>query len=160
MNTLLKIGAILIIIIIVGLFIELHYNKHHACMVFVAPTKYVVIDGSKLGLDQDAYVYNTQNVKKETMMRKLKHPEKYVEKKVHKHLSRKISKPFDESYNEIRESYGERMPISFMYKTAVNIADLARDLTSGGDDDSPFRLLIPSGSKHTAFVDEDNIYVQ
>lgn len=148
-------------IIIIALFIELSYNKKHAKMVFLLPDKYIIIKGAELGLDDDVLIYNADEMKRSEVYKHIQRKKRhlYYEKPIEEHLSRKMSKPFDSAVNDTKENYVENMPVSFIYKTAVNVVDFTRDLTTGKNESTPYRMLLSRDSKINAFIDRGNIYV-
>lgn len=154
--------VIVFVIIIILLFIELNYNKNHALMVFVAPEKVLVIKGKTIGEKDDVVIYNSQNCSTTEAINKLPKYKRnnYHEQKICSHISKKITKPFDESFTELKESFGENMPVSFVYKTALNIVDLARDLTTPNPSESIYKMLVSNNQKHMAFIDNNNIYLK
>ena len=149
-------------IVVVGLFIELCYNESHATCVVLAPETLIVIKAKELKQKNDIVIYNTKNTSVHEAMTKIPKSKqsKYHEQKIERHLSKKISEPFNNSYNEIKQSYAESMPVSFIYKTALSVVDVAHDLTTGANNESSYRMLVANEEKHTAFLDGANIYIK
>lgn len=154
--------VIVIIIIIVGLFIELSYNKSHASHVFLAPSTLTVIKAKNIGITDDIILYNSETTSlKEALAKIPKYKQsKYIEQKIDSHISRKFIKPFNESYGELKENFGNGMPVSLVYKTAVNIADITHGITSNLNKSTPFKMLVPREFKWQAFIDNNNIYIK
>ena len=154
-------ATIVFLIIIIGLFIELGYNKNHAELVFVAPERMVVIKGKRFHEKDDIIIYNTEMCTLNEAMEKVAKSKRsnYRNKKITKHLCKKLSKPFDQSYQELKNTYAESMPVSFIYKTATSVVDLAHNLVSNADEETPYCMLISNNSKRIAFFDEGNVYI-
>ena len=154
--------CIVFVIVVVGLFLELSYNKNHATMVFVVPQRLIVIKAKELKCDDDVIVYNSKEVSLDEALKKVPKSKRgrYMEQPIETHLSRKISKPFNDSYNDIKEGFGGSMPVSLVLKAATGIADLTHSLTSESDNSTPYRLLSSNEHKWTAFIDENNVYLK
>lgn len=154
--------CVVFLIIIIGLFLECSYNKSHAQIVFIAPERIVVINAKELKCKDDIVVYNSEKVTLEQAMRKIPKDKrsKYIEVPIEAHLSKRISKPFNDSYKEMKEGYGQEMPVSFILKTAVGLADIAHNLTSEMDNITPYRMLKSRDHKCTVFMDSSNIYIK
>lgn len=155
-------AIIVFTIVVVGLFIELCYNEAHASCVVLAPETLVVIKAKELKENNDIVIYNSKTTNVQEAINKIAKSKRamYHEQRIERHLSKKISEPFNNSYNEIKQSYAETMPVSFIYKTALSVVDVAHDLTTGSGNESPYRMLVSKENKHTAFLDGANIYIK
>lgn len=154
--------CITFVVIIIGLLIEFSYNKSHASLVVLAPERILVINAKELNAKNDIVIYNSSNVKLEQALRKIPKDKrsKYIELPIEPHLSKRITKPFNDSYKEMKEGYGETMPVSYVLKTAAGISDIAHNLTSANGGGSPYKMLKANTEKFTAFMDEHNIYIK
>lgn len=153
---------ILFIIVIISLFIELGYNKQHAMLVFVAPDKLLVIKGKQLKQKDDIIIYNTSTCSRDEALAKVAKTKRsrYRSMNISKHLSKKITKPFDDSYAELKNTYAENMPVSFIYKTATSIVDVAHNFITTTNEDTEYKALVPNDTKRVMFYDDGNIYVK
>lgn len=154
--------VIVIVIIIVGLFIELSYNKSHASYVFLAPQTMTVIKAKNLDISDDIILYNSETISLKDVLSKIPKSKqsKYIEQKIDSHLSKKFIKPFNDGYEDLKENFGNGMPVSLVYKTAVNIADITHGITSNLNKSTPFKMLVPRDYKWQAFIDNNNIYIK
>ena len=162
MNLFLKLICAVFIVIIVGLFIECYYNKKHALMSFVVPKTILVIKPKELDEPHCIVVYNSKTTTLDEAMEKVPKSKRhsYHEQQIHSHLSKKVTEPFSNSYEELKNNYAENMPVSFMYKTALGIVDIAHNITSPDQSDSTYRMLVHNDVKHVAFVDGNNIFLK
>lgn len=148
--------------VVISLFIELSYVKHHADLIFMCPEKILVIKGEELDEDDDIVIYNSLELKRSDAIKKIpkRKQSKYHEKTLTEHLSRKISKPFEEAYRGSKENTSENLPISYAYKTALSVVELTHGLTSAKASETQYHMLISKNSKHqNAFIDGMNIYI-
>ena len=154
-------AAIVFLIVIIGLFIELGYNKNHAKLVFVAPERIVVIKGKRFHEKDDIVIYNADTCTMNEALEKVAKSKRsnYRNQKITKHLCKKLSKPFDQGYQELRNMYAESMPVSFIYKTATSVVDLAHNLVSNSTEETSYCMLISNNSRRVAFFDDGNIYI-
>ena len=154
--------CVIFVIIIVGLFIELSYNKKHARMVILAPETMTIIKGKDVNCLDDLIIYNSENISLDKVIKKIPKSKrnKYSEHPIDSHMSKKFSKPFNDSYKEIKEGYGETMPVSLITKSAIGIADLANVFISEVNNTTPYRLLSSNEKKWSAFIDSNNIYLK
>ena len=149
-------------LVIIGLFLELSYNKKHAEVVILAPETMTIIKGSEVNCSDDLIIYNSDHISLDKVIKKIPKSKrnKYSEHPIETHLSKKLSKPFNDSYKEIKEGYGDTMPVSLITKTTIGIVDLANNLISESDNSTPFKLLCTNDKKWTAFMDSNNIYLK
>ena len=168
MSLVLKLIAIIFIIVIIGLFIEFSVNKAHSRISILTPITLTVMkqkELAKYGIKDilgPIVIYNSKNANLEQAMEKIPKSKRnlYYEVPIYPHLSTKITEPFNQSYEEIKSHEAENTPVSFMYKTALGIVDIARDLSSPQKDDAVYRMLIPKNEKFVAFLDGNNIYIK
>lgn len=153
--------AAIFVIVIVGLFIELIYTKKHAFTV-IAPERFTVIKGKRINEPDDIVLYNTERCSQDEALSHIAKTKRanYRVQRVDAHLSSKLRQPFDESYSEIKNSFAESLPVSFVYKTATSLVDIARDVVSPPTNNSPYRMLISNNAKHVAFIDDGNVYLR
>ena len=162
MNSIVKFILIVFIVVVVGLFIELAVKKSKSRMSFLVPNKLLVIKGKELGQKDPMIIYNTRNCTLEEAMEKVPKSKRniYHEYQIHPHLSQKISEPFSRSYDEIKDGTAESSPVSFMYKTALGIVDIAHEITVPPSNDTIYRILAPNYMKVNAFQEGNNIYLK
>ena len=162
MNKVALLALFLLAVVIIGLFLELNYKKKNASKIIVAPTECVLIRGKEFGDPDNIVIYNSTTCTPAEALGKIAKTKRarYKDVGIHKHMAKKISKPFDDSYKELKEGYAEASPMSFMYKTAVGIVDVAHEITTVGNTETPYRMLLPADSKHVAFFDDGNIYIK
>ena len=148
--------------IVISLFIELSYAKHHTNLIFICPEKMLIIKAEDLDEEDDIIIYNAQEMKRSDALKKIPKRKQnlYREKTLTEHLSRKISKPFEEAYRGSKENYPDNLPISYAYKTALGVVELTHELTSAKATETNYHMLVSKKSKHQqAFVDGMNIYI-
>lgn len=156
--------ALLLILtfVIISLFIELSYAKHHTKLIFMCPEKMLIIKGEELNEEDDIVIYNSVELKRSEAIKKIpkRKQSNYYEKTLTEHLSRKISKPFEEAYRGTKDSTSESLPISYAYKTALGVVELTHELTSAKATETSYHMLVSKSSKHqNAFIDGMNIYI-
>ena len=162
MSKLALIAVIILAVVVICLFIELSYKKSHAAVIVIAPEKITIIRGKELGEKSNIIIYNSGTCTDVEALEKVAKTKrnKYKMMTIHKHMAKKITKPFNEGYKEMKEGVAEATPVSFIYKTAVGIVDVAHEITTTGNTETPYKMLIPKDSKHMAFFDDGNIYIK
>ena len=162
MNNVLKFILIVFIVIIIGLFVEFKINKKKSKMSFLVPDTILVIKGKDIGIDLPVVIYNSRNTNLEQALSKIPKSKRnlYHEQQILPHLSKKITEPFSNSYEELKNDTAGNTPVSFVYKTALGIVDIAHDLAVPQKDEAIYRMLVPKDAKLFAFQDGNNIYLK
>ena len=162
MNKITLIAVIVLAVIVVCLFIELSYKKKHANVILLAPSDLTVVRGKEIGENYNIVIYNSEACSREQALNKIAKSKrnKYKDISIHNHMAKKITRPFNEGYKELKDGSAEATPISFIYKTAIGIVDVAHEITTTGNTETPYRMLIPHDSNHIAFFDDGNIYLK
>lgn len=162
MNKVALLALFLFAVVILCLFLELDYKKKHAHLIVMAPSECTLVRGKELGDVDNIIIYNSTTCTPAEALGKIAKTKrnKYKDVTIHDHMAKKITKPFNDGYKELKEGYAEATPVSFMYKTAVGIVDVAHDLTTTGNTETIYRMLVPKDSKIVAFYDDGNIYLK
>ena len=140
-----------IIIVVILLIIELYWNEKKATYAGVLPETFKVVG--------KFVIYNSKIISTQEALNEVEDKDNYISKKLEPHISYKFRKPFQNAISELKEEYATDMPITFIYKTAVNIADISRDMITPTNQKKKYMILMPKDSKVNAFIDKDNYYI-